>query len=349
MTRRPDRRHPGGTIVSKPGILVLLLSSAAWLACSALPPPQPVASASSDPPAREVSGEALEPDSSLAAKGRAAEVPAIEDLISESEIIYNDAVVEYEQGNLAESDSLFREALNRLIEAKILSTKYPATYDVFKRVMDEMYAELNGSLQQLDVPGEDILTASEKELRETGLDTLSLAHRSGNTCVISTAPARPPTRPSPTSPSPRTRARSRPAPRAARTASPSTTACCASKRSSAPAAATTRKPWPSQEGPLASRPSAARPWCDGPPLVVPGRIGPEGLPDAPRGALPSSGVALEWRCPPMALPPMALPPMALHCVIPPARLGSGARQASNECSRCRGGSIRPPASLPDAG
>ena len=103
----------------------------------------------------------------------------IENLITESERIYNLAVLEYEQGNLANSDSLFQKALNLLIDAKLLATKYPATYGAFKKVMDRMYADLDESFLQLDSPVEDILTASEEELEETGVDSSLGANGNG--------------------------------------------------------------------------------------------------------------------------------------------------------------------------
>ena len=63
---------------------------------------------------------------------------------------------------------------------------------------------------------------------------VELAIRNGYTAVLSPSlAAKPKTRPSPTSPSPPTAARSRPAHRRAPIASPSTTSCCASKNNSA--------------------------------------------------------------------------------------------------------------------
>ncbi len=103
----------------------------------------------------------------------------IDNLITESELVYNLAVVEYEQGNLALSDSLFQKALNLLIDAKLLATKYPGTYNAFKRVMDRMYADLNESMTQIGPTDEDILTASEKELEETEVDSSLQARGNG--------------------------------------------------------------------------------------------------------------------------------------------------------------------------
>jgi enolase len=81
-------------------------------------------------------------------------------------------------------------------------------------------------------------------LTET-LDAVSLAQRAGYTTIPRTAPAKPRTPPLLTSPLPPTRDRSRPVPRHARSAWPSTTSCCASKRNSTtphatPAAAPSR-------------------------------------------------------------------------------------------------------------
>jgi membrane-bound lytic murein transglycosylase D len=105
---------------------------------------------------------------------------AIDSLVSASEGIYNQAVLEYEQGNLSGSDSLFQDALNVLIEAKLWATKYPSTYNAFKKVMDRMYADLNESLQQLDSPSEDILSASKEELEKAKVDSQSVAeHKNG--------------------------------------------------------------------------------------------------------------------------------------------------------------------------
>ncbi len=98
----------------------------------------------------------------------------IDSLVSVSEEIYNLAVLDYEQGNPAGSDSLFQQAFDILIEAKLLSTRYPMTYSAFKNVMDRMYADLNESLKRLDSTTEDILTASVEELEETGVDSASL-------------------------------------------------------------------------------------------------------------------------------------------------------------------------------
>jgi membrane-bound lytic murein transglycosylase D len=103
----------------------------------------------------------------------------IDSLISKSERIYNLAVLEYEQGNLNNSDSLFQSALDHLTEAKLLATKYPGTYSAFKSVMDRMYADLNESIVEIDFDVDDILTASREELEETGIDTSSLAGRNG--------------------------------------------------------------------------------------------------------------------------------------------------------------------------
>ncbi len=103
----------------------------------------------------------------------------IENLITESELVYNLAVVEYEQGNLALSDSLFQKALNLLIDAKLLATKYPGTYNAFKRVMDRMYADLNESMTQVGPTDEDVLTASEEELEETEVDSALEARGNG--------------------------------------------------------------------------------------------------------------------------------------------------------------------------
>jgi membrane-bound lytic murein transglycosylase D len=173
--------------VSKPGIQALLLVlSIALSSCSPAPPP-PITSEPADPPP-DVEGEAV----TAADSGAVVEDsgPGIEELISRSELVYNDAVVEYEQGNLAASDSLFRQALNLLTEAKIVSTKFPGTYNAFRNVMDRMYADLNESLLQLDTPGEDILTASEEELEETGLDSLSVA-KGGNGFELPIDPSQP--------------------------------------------------------------------------------------------------------------------------------------------------------------
>jgi len=98
----------------------------------------------------------------------------IDSLVMMSEQFYNQAVLAYEEGNLPRADSLFCQAFDFLVEAKLLATKHPAAYNAFKKVMDRMYADLSVSLMQLDSPSEDILTASEEELEKTSLDTASL-------------------------------------------------------------------------------------------------------------------------------------------------------------------------------
>ena len=102
-------------------------------------------------------------------------------------------------------------------------------------------------------------------LTET-LDAILMAHRAGTRRSCPIGPARPRTSPSPTWPWPRTPGRSRPAPRPARTASPSTTSSCGSRRIwERRPSISARRPWRSSGGREPSRPWPACPTGVGPP------------------------------------------------------------------------------------
>jgi len=92
------------------------------------------------------------------------EVESLKQTIKETENLYNQAVIAYEEGNVALAENLYRQALKKLAKSNLDAV---LNYQL-KEEYDNLFGKLDVLLEEMERNSESILEVSKEELKETG-------------------------------------------------------------------------------------------------------------------------------------------------------------------------------------